>query len=131
MKELKRIFSNRRLLVSLLLILLVNGVLCYNARTEQDFGLDLTGPSFGSISVAFDEAYENSTAKVDSKESYQKWLEKYKNVPLCEAADKLKHEKGLLKNIFKISELKHSFYRLIDEAFTITLMICKDRSSHR
>ena len=45
MKELKRIFSNRRLMLGLLLIFLINGILFYNAQTERDFGLDLSGPS--------------------------------------------------------------------------------------
>ena len=43
MKELKRIFSNRRLVLGLLLIFLINGILFYNAQTERDFGLDLSG----------------------------------------------------------------------------------------
>lgn len=108
MKELKRIFSNRRLTLCLLLILLINGILFYNAQTEQGFGLDLSDPSSGTISVGFGGAFEGGQAKADGAESYQtyqKWLAKYKAMPLLEAAEKLEQEKSRLNMMFEISWL--------------------------
>lgn len=43
MKELKRIFGNRRLTLCLLLVFLINGILFLGAQRSQDFGLDLSG----------------------------------------------------------------------------------------
>lgn len=108
MKELKRIFSNRRLLVGILLIFLVNGVLFYNAQTAQDFGLDLTVPSTGTISIGFNGDYQSSEVKADgvaSYQTYQKWLEAYKGISLPEAAKELDQEKNRLNQIFELSEL--------------------------
>ena len=108
MKELKRIFSNRRLVLGLLLIFLINGILFYNAQTERDFGLDLSGPSTGTISVGFGGAFEGGQAKADGAESYavyQKWLAKYKAMPLPEAAETLERERTRLNNIFEAAEL--------------------------
>lgn len=108
MKELKRIFSNRRLLLGLLLIFVINGVLFYNTQTRQDFGLDVSGPSSGTISIGFDGAYQSSLAEVDGTEvyrTYQARLAEYKNVPLPEAAKRLEQEKERLNNIFELSEL--------------------------
>lgn len=108
MKELKRIFSNRRLMLGLLLIFLINGILFYNAQTERDFGLDLSGPSSGMISMSFGGSFEGGQAKADGAESYavyQKWLAKYKAIPLSEAAEKLEQEKSRLGTIFEVSEL--------------------------
>lgn len=108
MKELKRIFSNRRLVLGLLLIFLINGILFYNAQTERDFGLDLSGPSTGTISVGFGEAYGESKPELDGAESYQtyqKWLAKYKTMPLSEATKALEQEITRLNNIFEAAEL--------------------------
>lgn len=108
MKELKRIFGNRRLTLCLLLVFLINGILFLGAQRSQDFGLDLSGPSTGTISVGFGGSFESGQAKADGAESYavyQKWLAKYKVMPLPEAAETLEQEKNRLNTVFEISEL--------------------------
>lgn len=79
MKELKRIFSNRRLMLGLLLIFLINGILFYNAQTERDFGLDLSGPSSGMISMSFGGSFEGGQAKADGAESYAVYQNGWQN----------------------------------------------------
>ncbi len=108
MKELKRIFGNRRLTLCLLLVFLINGILFAGAQRSQDFGLDLSGPSTGTISVGYGGSFESGQEKMDGAESYQtyqKWLGKYKDMPLSEAAEKLEQEKLRLDTIFEASEL--------------------------
>lgn len=108
MKELKRIFGNRRLTLCLLLVFIINGILFCNAQTERDFGLDLSGPSSGMISMSFGGTFEGGQEKMDGAETYQtyqKWLRKYKDMPLSEAAEKLEQEKFRLGMVFEVSEL--------------------------
>lgn len=108
MKELKRIFGNRRLTLCLLLVFLINGILFYTAQTARDFGLDLSGPSTGTISVGFGGSFEGGQAKADGAESYQtyqKWLAKYKDMLLSEAVKKLEQDKSRLGMVFEVSEL--------------------------
>lgn len=94
--------------MGLLLVVLINGLLFYNEQTAQDFGLDVSGPSSGTISVGFGGAFEESKPVLDGAESYQvyrQWLAKYKDIPLSEAADKLENEKARLKSIFEAANL--------------------------
>lgn len=108
MKELKRIFSNHRLVLGLLLIVLINGLLFYHEQTVQDFGLDVAGPSSDIITAHFGGDFTAGQPKADGAESYhayQQWLAKYKDIPLSKAAEKLEQEKSRLGTILEVSEL--------------------------
>ena len=107
MRELKRIFSNRRLLVGVLLIILVNGFLFVREQSTQNYGLDCSLPN--AVITVFDNEFPDS--KIDAKsayKSYLNWLEKAKKMPLTEAVEMLSQEKSRLTDFLRNSDLSEN-----------------------
>lgn len=98
MNELKRILSNRRLCIGLLLILILNGFLFAREQIANDYGLDCTLP-LESISISrMDNGYKAVEETVDPKAAYVRyldWLQTVQDMPLSEAITALKQEKEL------------------------------------
>ena len=97
MKELRRILSNRRLLIGLVLILLLNGVLFAREQSGNAFGLDLELPSSGFIFV--DGAFTVTQEPVDAWAAYQRyseWLDRVRSMPFADAVTMLTSEKTAL-----------------------------------
>ena len=97
MKELRRILSNRRLLIGLVLILLLNGVLFAREQSENNYGLDLELPSGGF--VIFDGAFTVTQEPVDAWAAYLRysaWLDRVRNMPFTDAMTMLTDEKAAL-----------------------------------
>lgn len=104
MMELKRILSNRRLLIGLFLIILVNGFLFAREQISQNYGLDLTLPN--SVITIFDnEIPDNGIEPQAAYKSYLSWLDKTKKMPLNDTVSMLNREKSQLTDILRISEL--------------------------
>lgn len=104
MMELKHILSNRRLLIGLFLIILVNGFLFAREQISQNYGLDLTLPN--SVIAIFDnEIPDNGIDPQAAYKSYLSWLDKTKKMPLNDAVSMLNREKSRLTDILRISEL--------------------------
>ena len=83
MRELKRILSNRRLLLGLLLIVLANGFLFAREQSSQNYGLDCSLPN--TVITVFDGGINPKTAY----KSYLSWLDTAKKIPLDEAVSKI------------------------------------------
>lgn len=99
MSELKRILGNRRLLLGLVLILLLNGFLFVREQAAKDFGMNCSLPQMG-VSISFDGGIAMQTEKVDAKavlSRYSVWLEKVKKLPLSDAVSALEQEKDKLE----------------------------------
>ena len=97
MKELGRILSNRRLIVGLVLILLLNGFLFAREQRENDYGLDLELPSSGFIFV--DGTFMTTQEPVDAWAAYQRyseWIDRAQKLPLADAVTMLTDEKAAL-----------------------------------
>ena len=97
MKELRRILSNRRLILGLVLILLLNGILFAREQSGNDYGLDLELPSSSFIYV--DGAFTVTQKPVDAKAAYQwysEWLDRVRNMPFTDAVTMLTDEKSAL-----------------------------------
>ena len=97
MKELGRILSNRRLCVTLMLIVLINGFLFARQQTTNDYGLDLSMPSSGFI--IFDGSFLVTQETVDARAAYRRysqWLDRVRDMPLAEATAWLTDEKAAL-----------------------------------
>lgn len=104
MRELKRILSNRRLLIGLLLIILVNEFLFVREQISRNYGLDLSLPN--AVITVFDNGISNNG--IDPKaayKSYLNWLEKTKKMPLNGAVTMLTNEKSRLTDTIRISDL--------------------------
>ena len=71
MKELGRILSNRRLCVTLMLIVLINGFLFARQQAANDYGLDLSMPSSGFI--IFDGFFSATRETVDARAAYRRY----------------------------------------------------------
>ena len=104
MMELKRILSNHRLLIGLLLIILVNGFLFVREQISQNYGLDLTLPN-AVITVFDNEIPDNGIKPQAAYKSYLSWLDKTKEVPLNDAVSMLNQEKSRLTDILRIADL--------------------------
>lgn len=97
MKELRRILSNRRLIVGLVLILLLNGFLFAREQSVNNYGLDLELPS--SEFVFVDGAFTVSQEPVDAWAAYQRyseWIDRARKLPLADAVKMLTDEKTAL-----------------------------------
>lgn len=108
MAELKRIFSNRRLCICLLMILFLNGFLFVREQSVQNYGLDCKIPVFLISYTIGEETYEIEQETVDSREAYVRylqWLNEYKKMPIADAISELAAEKEQLTDILKIAEL--------------------------
>lgn len=103
MNEIKRILGNRRILIGLVLMLLVNGFLFAKEQAENEYGMNLVLPQT-ELSVSFDGGYMGQREKADSKEvyaHYREWIGKVKEMPLPEAASVLEQEKDRLETLLK------------------------------
>lgn len=107
MMELKRILSNRRLLVGLFLIILVNGFLFAREQISQNYGLDLTLPN-AVITVFDNEIPDNGIEPQAAYKSYLSWLDKTKKMPLNDAVSMLNREKSRLTDILRNSEFNEN-----------------------
>lgn len=103
MNEIKRILGNRRILIGLVLILLVNGFLFAKEQTENEYGMNLTLPQT-ELSVSLDGGYMGQGEKANAKETYshyREWLGKVKDMPLSEVNSVLEQEKNMLETLLK------------------------------
>jgi len=106
MNETKRILGNRRILIALVLILLINGFLFAKEQAENEYGMNLNLPQT-ELSVSLDGGYMEQGEKADAKETYAhycEWTEKVKEMPLSEAASVLEQEKERLEVLLKNEE---------------------------
>lgn len=98
MRELGRIFSRRRLVFGLALILLLNGLLFIREQRKNGYGLALELPSGGGF-VSFDGSFTVDTKAVDPQAAYRRyaeWLARAKEMPFADAAAILTDEKTAL-----------------------------------
>lgn len=104
MNEIKRIIGNRRILIGLVLVLLINGFLFTKEQTENEYGMNLSLPQT-ELSVSLDNGgYDVRTEKAEAKETYARyceWTEKVKELPLSEVASVLEQEKDRLETLLK------------------------------
>ena len=97
MKEIRRIFMSRRLIMGLALILLLNGVLFASFQKEINYGLNLKLPSDGF--AILDGTFTVTHEPVDAKAAYQRyseWLDRARKLPLADAVTMLTDEKAAL-----------------------------------
>lgn len=104
MKELKRILSNHRLLLGLLLIVLVNGFLFAREQSSQNYGLDCSTPN-AVTTVWSDGTIDNGIDAKTAYKNYLSWLDKSKKMPFDEAVSMLEQEKNRLGDILRIADL--------------------------
>ncbi len=98
MRELGRIFSRRRLVLGLALILLLNGLLFVREQRKNDYGLDLELPVSGGI-IFFDGTFTVTQEPVDAWAAYQRyseWIDRARELPLADAVAMLTDEKATL-----------------------------------
>ncbi len=98
MRELGRIFSRRRLVLGLALILLLNGLLFVREQRKNDYGLDITLPVSGGI-FFFDGTFTVTQEPVDAWAAYQRyseWIDRARKLPLADAVTMLTDEKAAL-----------------------------------
>lgn len=104
MNEIKRIIGNRRILIGIVSILLVNGFLFAKEQGTKDYGMNLTLPQT-ELSISFsDGGYDMQTEKADGKETYvryREWLGMVREMPLSEAVSALEQEMDRLETILK------------------------------
>lgn len=103
MSELKRILGNRRILIGLVLILLVNGFLFAKEQTKNEYGMNLTLPQT-DLTVSLDGGCFGQGEKANAKDTYayyREWIGKVKDMPLSEAASVLEQEKDRLETLPK------------------------------
>lgn len=106
MNEIKRILGNRRILIALVLVLLINGFLFAKEQIENEYGMNLTLPQT-ELSVSLEVGYVGQGEKADAKETYahyREWLGKVKDLPLSEAASVLEQERDRLETLLKDEE---------------------------
>jgi len=104
MKELKRILSNHRLLLGLLLIVLVNGFLFALEQSSQNYGLDCSMPN-AVTTVWSDGTIDNGIDAKTAYKNYLSWLDKSKKMTFDEAVSMLEQEKNRLGDILRIADL--------------------------
>lgn len=104
MREFKRILSNRRILLGLLLIVLVNGFLFAREQFSHNYGLDCSLPNT-VITIFNDETSDSGIDPKTAYKSYLNWLEKTKQMPLNNAVSMLNREKARLTDILRIAKL--------------------------
>lgn len=104
MNELKRIFSNRRFLVGLLLIVLVNAFLFEREQADKKYGLDHSLPN---VVITVSDGV-TTDGEIDAKAAYKNylsWLDKAKKMPLDAVVSTLEQEKARLGDILRIADL--------------------------
>lgn len=100
MGEIKRIFTNRRLWLFMIIIMLMNAFLFCKEQKSNNYRLDL---SLGTVHVSLEDFLENDfrTSGLDAKaclDTYDKWLAWYQEKPSDKAARSLSEaEKHLLE----------------------------------
>ena len=104
MNELKRIFSNRRFLVGLLLIVLVNAFLFEREQADKKYGLDHSLLN-AVITVSDGITTEDEIDAKAAYKNYLDWLDKAKKMPLDAAVSTLEQEKARLGNVLRIADL--------------------------
>lgn len=105
MKELRRILSNRRLFIGLVLIILLNALLFVREQSAKNYGLDCTLPT--SMTVAFDGSIPTSES-TDARAAYAHyldWIDKTKLLSLSEAVSALEQEKMQLRDLLSGTDL--------------------------
>ncbi len=99
MKELGRILSNRRLLLGLAFMILLNALAFVREQSAKDYGMDCSLPA--STILVFDGSIPASES-VDAKEAYAHyldWIDKTKSLSLTDAISALKQEEARLRNL--------------------------------
>ena len=94
MQELRRIGSNRRLILGLVLILLVNGFLFVREQRVQDYGLNMELPNASMVLLG--DTFTTVQEPVDPGAAYQRylnWLDRVRGLSLPDAASMLEREK--------------------------------------
>lgn len=92
MKELGRILSNRRLLLGLVLMILLNALLFMREQSAKDYGMDCSLPT--SSILVFDGSIPASES-IDAKEAYAHyldWIGRAKSLSLTDAISILEQE---------------------------------------
>ena len=107
MEEIKRIFTNRRLWLFIIIIILMNAFLFCKEQKSNDYRLDL---SLGTVHVSLEDYLGNDfgTSSLDAKaclDTYDKWLAWYQEKPSGKAARSLSEEE---KRLLEIPELTKS-----------------------
>lgn len=99
MKELGRILSNRRLLLGLVLMILLNALLFMREQSAKDYGMDCSLPT--SSILVFDGSIPASES-IDAKEAYAHyldWIGRAKSLSLTDAISILEQEEARLRNL--------------------------------
>ncbi len=100
MQEIKRIFTNPRLWIFMIIIMLMNAFMFYKEQESNDYRMDL---SLGAARVSLEDFLENDfrISGLDAKaclDTYDKWLAWYQEKPSDKAAWSLSEtEKHLLE----------------------------------
>lgn len=106
MREWKRIFTQRRLCLGLLLILLLNGVWFIREQASQCYGLDLSLPSTWVSSEYVSQTNTVSQAEVDAYAAYTRYLQRLdqaKGEPVSQRIDTLEQELGQLEDALTVN----------------------------
>lgn len=127
MEEIKRIFTNRRLWLFMIIIILMNAFLFCKEQKTNNYRMDL---SLGTIHVSLEDFLENDfgTSSLDAKaclDTYNKWLTWYQKKPSVKSARSLSEEE---KHLLEIPELTKS--RLQDLVAIRTLMTQLEYRKH-
>ena len=99
MQELRRIGSNRRLVLGLVVILLMNAFLFVREQRVNEYGLDLELPSSGGF-VFLDGTFTTTQEPVDGWAAYQKftqWLDLVRGMPMEDAVSLLTEKRDAAK----------------------------------
>lgn len=105
MEELRRILSNPRLCIGLVLITLLNALLFAREQAAKNYGLDCTLPT--STILVFDGSIPASES-IDAKAAYAHyldWTERIKPFPLADAISALGQEKSRLQALLPGSDM--------------------------
>ncbi len=105
MKEMGRILSNRRLLLGLVLVILLNAFLFVREQVVNNYGLDCSLPT--STILLVDDSMPTSEI-IDAKAAYvhyMEWVEKTKPFSLAAAISSLEREKAQLTEFLDGSDV--------------------------
>ena len=107
MGEIKRIFTNRRLWLFIIIIILMNAFLFCREQESNDFRMDL---SLGTVHVSLEDYFkhDSGTSSLDAKaclDTYNKWLTWYQENPSDKASQSLSEKE---KRLLEMSELNQS-----------------------
>ncbi len=107
MQEIKRIFTNRRLWLFIIIIMLMNAFMFCREQESNDYRMDL---SLGAVRVSLENFLENDfkTSGLDAKaclDTYNKWLAWYQEKPSNKASQSLSEAE---KRLLEMTELTKS-----------------------